>query len=167
MKTLIQSTNDAYEMRRQSYIDARKMLTLTELLPTHIQNFESSAMVHPSYYPTLNELNIAYHLDANTDDKPALQGQIMSMWKKLGLVWDSKSEHVDGKEFRLLGKMNIDEENVTFASLRNNGITTIEIRIYGLPRPPTCKLIERTEVREVTVYEAICAEDEEATLEDE
>lgn len=135
MATLKESTLKAIETKRKSLEHAIKALELINLLPPELQNLDGEA--DTGYYGSDLIVNYYKHEYSNKGIdtlKVAQMAGVIGLSPKMGFP---NSWHAEGE-------------------LIIDGDKKVRINLYGLPKPPTCRIEEYQEM--ATKYKAICAE---------
>lgn len=135
MATLKERTQQAIERRRKSLEQAITALELVDLLPPELQNLDGEA--DTGYYGYALHIDYWKHAYSNKDVDTLQVAKIAGVMGLSPVMqspdnWCAKGE------------------------LIINGDKKVVVNLYGLPRPPTCRIEEYTET--VTKYKAICAE---------
>ena len=133
MATLKETTQKTIDYKRESLEQAIKALALVDLLPTELQNLDGEA--DTGYYGYA--LHINYYQHNNKDVDLLKVAKIAGVTGLSPLMFLPDSWHATG-EFML------------------DGDNKVKVELYGLPKPPTCRIEEYQET--VTKYKAVCAE---------
>lgn len=149
MQTLLTGTQGCVANRREWLKKAKKALTLVNTLPDKIQNYPVAAEANI----TSETATIKYWLNValtTEEERVAQVADIMSMWVKFGLNWNRNAILNYSDRFKLSGRM----------KLEGDPFNVLEVEICNIDKPPTCRLVRRTETREVEIIEAECIEDD-------